>query len=121
MTHPRLFLTIVCVTLSFATPASGARLIDLHEQEALVMSGHGDTITRPFLTKGEWEMQWEKSGEWILDVFLVYLIQKTTGETVQVANLQGTSGALYIPEPGEYFLRITANGPWSFHIIELSR
>lgn len=80
-------------------------------------AGRGAKNTRPFVTEGPWEIQWNAGG----DIFQIYL-HTETGQLVGVAaNQQGSgTGTSYQPEAGTYFLKVNALGDWKVAIVPVN-
>jgi uncharacterized protein (TIGR02145 family) len=84
--------------------------------EITSFSGSGGLNTKPFITTGPWEIQWDAKG----DLFQL-LIHTATGDLIGVAaNQQGSGkGASYQPQAGDYYLQVNAIGNWSIKIISV--
>lgn len=82
--------------------------------EIASFSGSGGKNTRPFITNGPWEIQWDAQG----DIFQLYLYT-ANGDMVGVpANQQGSGkGASFQPQAGKYYLQVNAIGDWSMKIV----
>jgi len=77
-------------------------------------SGSGGKNTRPFVSTGAWEIQWDAKG----DIFQLYLYT-ASGDMIGVpANQQGSGkGSSYQPKAGKYYLQVNAIGNWSIKIV----
>ncbi len=86
-----------------ATPAIAA------DQEIVRYSGQGHTVTRPFVTDGPWEAQFEAP-----DALFIYLLGPDGNAIDLVAN-QATSGrgSYYSSRMGTYSLQIDGFGRWT--------
>ncbi|MGD9850153.1 MAG: hypothetical protein AB7T38_02685 [Nitrospirales bacterium] len=113
------------LSLALAAPipaATAAELVPFTEHPTIAFTGNGTTSTRPFNIKHEWEIQWEKTGEWpSVELFMVQVTEKGNPLPVAAWNLAGRAGTSYVPKTGEFYLQITAMGPWKISVVELSR
>ena len=82
--------------------------------EIATFSGSGGRNTRPFMTNGPWEIQWDAKG----DIFQLFLYT-ANGDTVGIpANQQGSGkGTSFQPKAGKYYLQVNAIGNWSMKIV----
>jgi len=82
--------------------------------EIATFSGSGGKNTRPFVSNGAWEIQWDAKG----DIFQLYLYT-ASGDMIGVpANQQGSGkGSSYQPKAGKYYLQVNAIGNWSISIV----
>jgi hypothetical protein len=79
-------------------------------------SGSGGKNTRPFVSTGPWEIQWDAKG----DIFQLFLYT-ANGDIVGVpANQQGSGkGTSYQPKAGKYYLQVNAIGNWEIKIVPI--
>ena len=80
----RTILTKLILWMFLAVPivshAPAAEPVTFTEHETLTFTGSSATNTRPFTVSQEWELQWEKTGEWpSIDLFMVQVAEKGTG------------------------------------------
>lgn len=81
-----------------------------------VFQGNGTSNTRPFITPGPWEVQWDASG----DVFQIF-VHDGVGNLVDVAanQLGAGRGASYQPRSGTYYLQVNATGAWALRVVSV--
>jgi hypothetical protein len=75
-------------------------------------SGSGMTTTRPFHAEGPFEVQWETT-----EYFSAYLDQ-VGGHQTLIAN-QNSAGSSYVPDGGNFYIKIEAMGDWHIRVVAL--
>jgi len=84
--------------------------------EIVTFSGSGGKNTRPFMTTGPWEIQWDAKG----DIFQLFLYTANGDIKGVPANQQGSGkGTSFQPKAGKYYLQVNAIGTWSIKIVSV--
>ena len=77
-------------------------------------SGSGMTTTRPFHADGPFEIEWDASG-----FFQTMLDRVGGGETIIANQIEGGPGSSYVPEGGDYYLKVSAMARWHARAVAL--
>lgn len=78
-------------------------------------SGDGTLTTHPFHADGPWEIQWATaSGPFVIE------LAKPGGRSDVIANqTDQASSSSFVPEGGDYYLKVIANSPWSIKLVSV--
>lgn len=100
-----------------AAKASSGAALSNEDNILFRWSGTGYTTTRPFHLETPWELQWDSSDSFSIDLYKV-----ANNESNLVAN-QGHAGkgSSYQPEPGDYYMKIEAFAPWNVRIVAITQ
>jgi len=84
-------------------------------------SGTGAQTTRPFVTNGPWEIQWDAKDDGTgFIVFSIALYDKNGNPIGLIANqTKPGKGSFYNPKKGTFYLGINATYDWEIKIVEV--
>jgi len=89
-------------------------LRDKDGKEIVHWAGAGMTTTRPFHADGPFEIQWDARG-----FFQATLNHVGADKTIIANQTEGSTGSSYVSEGGDYYLDISALGPWRTRAVAL--
>jgi hypothetical protein len=77
--------------------------------------GSGMMTTRPFHVDGPWELQWQSNG-----LFVVKLFDGNGNYDLIASESEPGTSRSYVPNGGNYYIKITASGGWKMKAVSLS-